>query len=109
MTEDDLKDFISENSDRIKEAAVQSVIDRIQQDLRYQLPDSVRQVVSDFMTNEVAPAVAEALKGERGAIISAATKAASEIGDALSKKMVSDAVENLTGYRGGEVIKSLFK
>ena len=108
MTEDEMKAFLSDNSERIKAAAVDAMIDKIRDNIRYGLPSEVHDVVSKFMKDEIAPAVADALKGEKSAIIASAVKGASEIGDALAKTMVENAVKNMTGYRGGEIIKSLF-
>lgn len=107
MNEKELASFIEENSDRIKEAAVEACIEKVKDSIKWGLPASVQDVVATFMKEEVAPAVKEALVDEKGAIIAAAVKGASEIGDALSKTMVENAVSNLTGYRGGDIIKKL--
>lgn len=107
MTEEDMKAYLAEHSERIKEAAVTAIISRITESIRYGLPDTVQKVVNDFMKDEVAPAVALALQSEKNGIIAAASKGAAEIGDALAKVMVENAVKNMTGYRGGEILKKL--
>lgn len=109
MNEKELADFIEQNSTRIKEAAVEACIEKVKENIRWGLPSSVQDVVAEFMKDEVAPAVKEALAHEKGAIIKAAVKGAAAIGDELSKTMVEKAVANLTGYRGGEIIKDLMK
>ena len=108
MTEEELGEFIKLNSDRIKEAAIEACIAKIKDNVRYGLPDSVQAVVNDFMKDEVAPAVAIALKDQKAGIIKSATAGAAKIGDELSKVMVENAIKNLTGYRGGDIIKTLF-
>lgn len=109
MTEDEMKDFLAEHSDRIKEAAVEAVIARVKESVRYGLPKDVQDVVDAFMKEEIAPAVSTALKSEKDGIVAAAGKAAAEIGNALAKVMVENAVKTMTGYGGGEIIKSLFR
>ncbi|MDC0657076.1 hypothetical protein N6L27_03605 [Leisingera sp. SS27] len=109
MTEEELSKFLTDNSARIKEAAVEACIEKVRDNIRFGLPSSVQDVVSAFMKDEVAPAVAKALAGEKGAIIAAAVSGAAKIGDELSKTMVENAVKNMTGYRGSEIIKDLMK
>lgn len=107
MNEKELSEFIAQNSDRIKEAAIAACIDKIKENVRYGLPDDVQKVVNTFMKEEVAPAVAKALQDQKGVIIQAAIKGAAGIGEALSKQMLENAVKNITGYNGKKIITDL--
>ena len=109
MTEEELKAFMSDNAEAMKRAAIQACIDRVKQDIQYRMPDVVQAAVNEFMKNEIAPAVVEALKSEKDGIIAATTKAAAEIGDKLAKQMAKTAMENLSGYRAKSIIADIFK
>lgn len=74
----------------------------------YKLAELINKQVDTFYAEEVAPAVAAELRQGRQMMIDAATEGAAEIGAQLAQKMIETAGKNLTGYRGGEIFKSLF-
>lgn len=108
MTEDELSAFLEDNKEDILRASKDAILDKITATLSYQLPSFVTDEVTKFMRDEIAPAVADHLQSEKGAIVAAVKKAASEIGDELAKQMVAKAAANMTGYRSHDVFKSLF-
>lgn len=107
MTADELKAFLEDNSTAIKKAAQDAIIQRVQDNLRWNMPDTFSQIVNEFLKDEIAPAVKAALMDEKGAIITAMTEAASGIGDQLAKAMTKQAAETLQGYKGADVFKAV--
>lgn len=109
MTEEELANFLKDNAETMKKAAIDACIERVKQDIQWRMPDVVQKSINEFMATEIAPAVVEALKSEKAGIIAATTKSASEIGDQLAKIMAKTAAENLSGYRAKEIIAAIFK
>lgn len=109
MDEKQLKDFLAENQEAMKKAATEAVLDKIKQDMQWSMPKVVQDAVNQFMVDEIAPAVVEALKSEKDGIVASACEAVAQIGDELSKVMIEKASENITGYRGGGIIKDIFQ
>ena len=107
MDENDLKKYLDENQDRIKEAAVTAIMEKIKEDLRWGLPDECQVVVNTFMTEEIAPAIKDALANQKGEIVNSVIKAASQISDEIAKKMVEQAAENMSGYKAKSIIASI--
>ena len=107
MTEEDLKTFLEENKIDIQIAVKAATIKAITQNLEYSLPSGVREIVAKFIEEEIVPEVKAHLATQKGPIVEAACKAASEIGDKVAVLLVEKATEAMTGYRSGEVIKAL--
>lgn len=107
MTEEDLKQFLEENSADIQEAVKARTIEAMTRHLEYSLPNSIRETVVEFIESEIVPEVKKHLADQKGPIVAASCKAASEIGDKVAELMVKQAVESMTGYRSGDVIKAL--
>ncbi len=107
MTEDEMKEILNKNAERIKNAAVEAVIERVKEDLKYSMPEEIRNAIKGFMEAEIAPAVVKALQSQKGEILSAVKAASAQIGAALATQMVENATKQLTGYRGGELLKKL--
>jgi hypothetical protein len=107
MTEDDLRAFLEENKIDIQSAVKAATIKAMTQHLEWSLPNGVREVVATFIEEEIVPEVKAHLQAQKGVIVEAACKAASEIGDKVSVLLVEKATEAMTGYRSGEVIKAL--
>lgn len=107
MTEEEMKDIFEANKERMKKAALDAVIHKIGEDMKYHMPDAIRKAISEFMETEVAPSVTSALQSQKGEILKSVQVAAAEIGAALSAQMIENATKQLTGYRGGEILKKL--
>lgn len=108
MTPEDLSKSLDDNRADVMAAAKTAILNKITQSVQWSLPDVMHKQVHDFMTAEIAPEVAKQLADQKGAIMEATAKAASEIGDALAKAMVKQAAESMVGYKGREIFKSLF-
>ena len=107
MTEDDLKAFLADNAVDIQQAVKAATIKAMTQHLEWSLPNGVRDVVAKFIEDEIVPEVKAHLAAQKGPIVEAACKAASEIGDKVAVLLVEKATEAMTGYRSGDVIKAL--
>lgn len=107
MTSDELADFMTQHTEAMKKAALDAVIEKIKQDLQWQMPAGIQKAVNDFMAEEIAPAVVAALQSQKGEIIKAAVAAATQIGDALAVKMVENATKTLSGYGAKDLISKL--
>lgn len=107
MTEEDLKKFLEENSADIQQAVKARTIDAMTSHLEYSLPPTIRNTVAEFIETEIVPELKRHLADQKGPIVEASCKAASEIGDKVAEMMVKQAVESMTGYRSGDVLKAL--
>ncbi len=107
MTEDDLQKFLADNKEDIIRSVKAKAIEAMTEQVRWGLSSAVQTTVDGFIKDDVIPAIKAHLQEHKGPIIAAAIKAASEIGDKVAEKLVTTAVESMTGYRGGEVLKAL--
>lgn len=107
MTEDEMKEIFEANKELMKQAAIDAVIDKVSEDMRYHMPAAIREAISTFMVDEIAPSVTTALQSQKGEILKSVQVAASQIGAALSEQLVKNATKQMTGYRGGELLKKL--
>ena len=107
MDERELLQFLQDNKEDIIRSVKVKAIDAMTEQVRWGLSQAVQEVVNGFVAEEVIPALKAHLQDNKGPIIAAAIRAASEIGDKVSEKLITTAVESMTGYRGGEVIKAL--
>lgn len=110
MTEEDLKEFLEANKAEIQAQVKQRLIDGLLVDHKWTMREQIGDVVSEFMKAEIMPAVREHLASEKGAILEAAIKAASEIGNLLAQQIVTQATKNLTGgrYEFRKVAEAIF-
>ena len=77
---------------RASEAALEA---KIAEEIKWSLPESVSQMCTAFITEEVAPAVHAHLMANKGAIIKGACEAADEIGQHIATALVKKASENI--------------
>ena len=107
MTEQELMQFLDDNRADIAASIKEKAVEAMTSSIRYQMPAAVTEAVATFFKDEIVPEIIASLKDQKGPIISASVKAAAAIGDAVAEKMVAQAVESMTGYRSGEVLKAL--
>ena len=107
MTEEQLLAFLQDNKDDIAASVKAKAIEAMTQDLKWRLPDAVTKAVAAFFEAEIVPEIQKHLADQKGPIVAASIKAASQIGDKVAEALVEKAVESMSGYRSGEVIKAL--
>lgn len=107
MTEDDLTKFLAENKEAVLDATRKAVLSRIEESVKWSMPDTIHRMVEQFLTNEIAPEVAKLLADQKGPIVEAAKKTAVALTDELAKRMMETVVKNLDGYRAERVFKAL--
>jgi hypothetical protein len=108
MDADTLKNLLDESTDSIVASVKAKVVERCASNYEWKLAELVNAEVEKFFHAEVAPKIAAALAGEKGAIIEAAKLAAHQIAEKLAANMVERAVKNLDGYSYRDALKSLF-
>lgn len=109
MTEDEMKEFLKENSEAIKLAVRDKLMTSILQEYRWNFSDAIGTAVNEWIKTEIVPEVKDFLTGEKGAIVQAAQEGARQIGNVLTEQMVKKATENLTGYGMGDVLTKMFR
>lgn len=107
MTEEQLLKMLADEKDEIAAAVRKKAVEAMTASLSWQLPQSVTKAVTEFFEAEIVPEIKAHLADQKGPIVDASIKAASEIGDLVAAQMVKQAVESMTGYRSSEVIKAL--
>lgn len=107
MTEAELTKFLETNKDAIFEATRNAVIEKIQDSVKWSMPDTVHQTVHTFLTTEIVPEVSKILAENKGVLVDAARKSAAALSDKLATEMMKRVVETLDGYRAEEVFKAL--
>lgn len=109
MNEQEMKDFLIENGDRIAERVREKMVEQIVETYRWQMPDTINQIVVEFMNEKIAPAVREHLQSNEGPILQATIKSVDGITEGLSEAMLEKALENMKGYRFGSLVKAIFE
>lgn len=111
MTEDDLKEFLDANKKQIQEAVKEKMITRLLEQNRWEIGATIAKVCEEFVQTEIVPEVRKYLADNKGPLLAAAIKGASEIGDALAKAIVERSAKKLKGdsYEFRQVMEALFK
>lgn len=111
MTEDDLKQFLEDNNENIKEAVRQKMIASLLEQHRWSISEQISKVVEEFVGKEIVPDIKKYLADNKGPILTAACAGAAEIGDALAKGIVERTAKKLKpdGYEFRQVMEALFK
>jgi hypothetical protein len=110
MTEEDLKQFLEDNKADIKAQVRQKLIDGLLANHSWTMRETISEIVGQFMKDEIAPGVREYLAGEKSAILEAAIKSASEVGNMLAQNMVAQATKNLQSnrYEFKKIMEAIF-
>lgn len=112
MTEEDLKEFLAANKAEIQTQVKQRLIDGLLTSHSWTMRDQVGEVVGEFMKTEIMPEVRAYLTSEKSSILEAAIKAAAEVGDMLSKQLITQAAKNINDksrYEFAKIAESIFK
>lgn len=97
--EDEINEFLSdpERKDQLMKVAMDSLEERIKEQFRWSLPDTIAKECNDFISEHVAPEVRNHLVSKKGVILKAAKKSADEITEKLSaalSEQVGTRLEN---------------
>ncbi|MES2752775.1 MAG: hypothetical protein V4661_15510 [Pseudomonadota bacterium] len=89
-------EVLESNKASVREAVKETILNSVKQQFQWELPETVKKVFSDFITEEVVPEIRAELEANKAAFVDAATEiartAAAEVGKALQKQIA----ENLT-------------
>lgn len=111
MDAEQLKEFLEENSQQIKNAVKTRMIENLLTQNRWEISGQIAKTVEEFVTAEVVPEVKKYLADQKGPIIEAAIAGAAQIGDTLSKAIVERTAKRLRpdNYEFRQVLEALFK
>lgn len=109
MTKDELDDFLETNRAEIATAIKTKLIEGLLSQHRWEMSEIVAKTVNEFVSTEVVPEIRAYLESERGPIIEAAKEASRQIGELITKQMVTNAAKNISGYGFRAVAEGIFK
>jgi len=109
MTKDELDDFLEANRAEITGAIKAKLIEGLLTQHRWEMSEIVAKTVNEFVTTEVVPEIKAYLQSEKGPILEASKEAARQIGDLITKQMVTNAAKNLQGYNFRSILEPIFK
>lgn len=112
MTEEDLKKFLEDSKAEVQAQVKERLISGLLANHSWTLSEQISDTVAEFMKTEIMPDVKAYLASEKSAILEAAVKAASEIGEMLSKQLVVQAAKNIdakNSYSFQKVTKAIFE
>ena len=110
MNESDLKEFLEENAETIKNTVRAKMIESLLANHRWEISAEISKVVEAFVADEIVPEVKKYLADNKGPILQAAIAGAAGISDTLAKAIVQRTAERLNpeGYQFRSVMKALF-
>lgn len=111
MDEQDLKDFLEANKADIQDKVRERLIEGLLKSHSWTMRDQITETVSAFMKEEIMPEVKKHLVSEKSAILEAAIASTAQIGEMLTKAMVSRASKNISAesYSFRDTLSAIFK
>ncbi len=92
----------------LKQKLIVELEERLSYAAKEQATQLVREHVKDWFAKEYAPALTEALNGQKDELLTAATKAAEGIGEAIKVAVIAEAQKNLgQSWTRSKVVKAL--
>ena len=83
---------------------------RIQEQFKWNLPDTIAKEVNEFITEHVVPEVRAHLISQKGAILKVAKASADELGIQIAAQMVATAQKNMAdSWNAKKVLEALFQ
>lgn len=107
MTEAELTKFLEENREAVMAATRAAVISKIEDSVKWSLPDTIHTTVATFLKEEIAPEIGKLLTEQKGIILEAAKKSAVALSDKLAQRMMEVVTKNIEGYQAEKVFKAL--
>lgn len=105
----DVQALLEESRGQLVSAIVADAKQRLSWTVGTQLVESVQPVVKEFIQAEVMPELRARLFEQKAVILEAATQAAIEIGEAVAKRLVSDAQSAMqNGYQRTKIMEAIF-
>lgn len=91
-----LIEALNENRERVKNAVADSLIDKIAQQYRYDMPQIIQTEMDTFIKENVVPAISARLTENKDAIVDGATQVALSIASEMAKTIQEQISKNLT-------------
>ncbi|WP_068305866.1 hypothetical protein [Pararhodobacter sp. CCB-MM2] len=108
----EINEFLSDPARKaqLMAAAMEAMSERVTQQFKWSLPDTIAKECDDFIVEHVAPEVRAHLLANKGAIITAAKEAADQIGAKITEALVAKVTENMDrSYKMNGIVEGLFK
>lgn len=103
-------DILEQNKDAVKKQVIDTMMQSIQRQFQWELPESIKKEVSAFIDAEVLPAVRAELIANKATFVEAATELARTAPLEIAKAMQASAAKNLTqSWTLRNVVGELFK
>lgn len=90
------------------EAITKRVTAKLEEDISNSVVWQVKDKTAEKVLELIEPEIEKIIKAQKQMIIDGITKSTTQISEALAERMISLTIENLDGYRGKDIIKSLF-
>lgn len=110
LTEAQTKEIVNGAIEKIKESVVNEATNQAIWTTKDEIGKSIRDIVSTFVKEEIAPGILLELNKNKSLIIEAAVVSAQSLAETLAKGMADSLAENLgTSYKRDRILKSLFE
>jgi F420-0:gamma-glutamyl ligase len=106
--EDQIKKILEESKTEIQNTIVNKLKEDIINNYYWSLRDNVSTVVKEFFDEEIKDEMKKLLKDNKQLFIEQLQSGVVESAAGIAKKMVEVSTENLTGYKGKDIITKMF-
>ena len=106
--EENIKKILEESKDEIQSTVIAKLKEDIINHYYWSLRENIQTVVREFFEEEIKDNMKELLSKNKGLFIEQLQAGIVESAAGIAKKMVEVSTENLTGYKGKDVIAKLF-
>jgi class 3 adenylate cyclase len=109
LSDEQVQKILEESMETIKASIIEEATRQVTFKTEYAVAARVQDVVSDYIKEEIAPAIKEALAANKDTIVQAAVVAATDMSEKLTKALISAMTTNLADkYHRGKVMEALF-
>ena len=110
LTQEQIEEMLEQAGSEVRASLVEDFKSKIRAAAGMEIDSAVCKIIDQFMRDEIAPELAEALMGNKPAIIKAAIKAADEIAAEITQALVEKAKANMgSSWERKKIIGALFE
>lgn len=110
MNDEFFKSVLEENKQAVKDKIRESILESVSSQFRYNIPESIRGVMDEFIKSEILPELKLVLAENRDAILEATKGAVSGIAVETAKALQEKAALNLThSWNVRAIAEAIFK
>lgn len=109
MDADFYKEVLEENKEAVKQKVKEAMLDAVTRKFSWEVPEQINSIVSEFITEEIAPALRDELMENKNAIVESATTIVSGIPAELGKALQEHLAKNFTdSWKLRKVTEAMF-